>query len=146
MSCRSGIGTTIAFATSSDFTPRIRSYNGVGIEREVFECTHMGSAVSTAYPGLIMREYMPGDLGTPTQMSLGLLWDIDDVPDFPMDDAPEQITITFKIKTSGNTSNATLVFNGFVVSWSADIEYDSLIEGTCTLQPTGDMVATAEAA
>lgn len=73
MVCRSGINTTLSGAVSTDFTPLVRSINGLGIERIVHECTNMSSPVSVGFPNLIMREYAPGDLGTPKQITIGLM-------------------------------------------------------------------------
>lgn len=146
MPARSGIGTTVAFGTSTTYTPEVKSIQGLGLEREVFDATHMGSPVSATYPGLIMREYSPGDLGKPNQLTLGIHFDPDECDVIPIDQEAEQITITWKkVKVGGTlqTTAANMVFDGFVVSWSAgDMNFEGLMEGTVVIQPAGDIVIT----
>ena len=144
--CRSGIGTTISFGTATTYEPKVRSINGLSIEREMFDCTHMGSAESVTYPGLIFREYRPGDLAMAGQLTLGILWDPDEAPDVPINTIPEVITISWKPIFVGGTiqgTPASLVFTGFIISYSTDIDYEGLMEGNVVVQPTGDMVFTA---
>ena len=146
MACRSGIGTTIGFGTNSTYLPLVRSIGGLGIEREKFDCTHMGSPVSANYPGLIMRQFAPGDLGMPSELSVGILFDPDEAPDIPIDAAPEVITITWRPVLVGAVlqgTPATCVFTGFIVSYTTDVEFEGLMEGSIVIQPAGDMVFTA---
>lgn len=146
MACRSGIGTTIAFGTNNTYQPLVRSIGGLGIEREEFDCTHMGSPASVNYPGLIMRQYSPGDLGMASQLTVGILFDPDEAPDIPIDAVPEVITITWRPVVVGGslqTTPATCVFTGYVLSYTTDVEFEGLMEGSIVIRPAGDMVFTA---
>lgn len=146
MGCRSGIGTTFSMATTPAFTTKVRTINGVGFEREVLDCTHLGSPASATYANTIIREFMPGDLATWNQMTLGIFWDPDEVGDYPMDGDTVACTIGFRAVRIAGTPQATpasIVFPGFLVSLNGDINFEGLMEGTVVLQPAGDMVFTA---
>lgn len=146
MPCRSGINTTVTFGTSSGYTPEVKSIDGLGLEREVFDCTHMGSAASVQNPNIIPREYRPGDLATPNQLTLQIHFDPDELLDLPIDGDPEQITITWRrVRIAGvlQATPASLVFDGFVVSWNAgNMNFEGLMEGTVVLQVSGDWTVT----
>lgn len=147
MACRSGIGTTLSGAVSTGFTPLVRSISGLMIEREMFDCTVMTSPQSVAFPGLIMREYAPGDLGAPGQLTVGILSDPDEwaggTASLPIDADPEAWTIEWR-PIGAQTNGATFVWTGFMVSVDfGDINYDGLMEGQAVFQPSGDIVMTA---
>jgi hypothetical protein len=116
-----GMGTTIAFATSS-FTATITNVDGGDITRNVIDKTHLGTTGS--------REKMPGDLVDEGDVTFQFQFDPDVQP--PISGVVESITITFPIP-SGKSTGATLIGTGFISSWSwggVDAEDSSLMMGT----------------
>jgi len=134
---RSGIGTTIVFATST-FTARVKGYSDLSVERNQLDGTHMGSAVSATAPfvGLVFREKCPGTLATVGDLQLDITFDPDDNA-IPIAEAEEVITLTF-LKIGAQVSGATWSFDGFIQKFDAAIPHDGMITGTITLVVNGE--------
>ena len=134
---RSGIGTTIAFATSA-FTARVKGYTDLSVERTTLDGTHMGTAASVAAPftGLHFKEMVPGDLATVGDLQLDIVFDPDENT-VPIAADEEVITITFAT-VGAQTAGATWVFTGFVSKFDAAIPHDGLMTGSITLVVNGE--------
>lgn len=145
MSARTGIGTTITFATSS-FTALVRNYNDLGVDRAILDTTHMGSSVAAStFNGNasgVFREKAPGKLFGVKDMSIDILFDPDTVP--PVDENPEVITLQF-LPDTGQSTGASFSFSGFISEISAAVPYDDLCTATITLAATGEPTWTAGA-
>ena len=134
---RSGIGTSISFATSS-FTARVKGYTDLSVERETLDGTHMGTAASSTAPftGLHFKEMCPGDLATVGDLQLDIVFD-PDANDLPIAAAEEVITLQFTPKGS-DTTGPQWIFTGFVSKFDAAIPHDGMITGTITLVVNGE--------
>ncbi len=134
---RSGIGTSISFATSS-FTARVKGYTDLSVERETLDGTHMGTAASSTAPftGLHFKEMCPGDLATVGDLQLDIIFD-PDANDLPVAAAEEVITLQFTPK-GGDTTGPQWIFNGFVSKFDAAIPHDGMMTGTITLKVNGE--------
>ncbi len=130
-----GTGTTIVFATSS-FSADVLSVNGNDISRADIETTHMGT---TGY-----KTYIPSDLVEGGTVDMEFAFNPNSQP--PVSGAAETITITFPIP-SGGTTGATLVFTGYINSWSFGDTLEEKMTGNATIKVDGvsDPVWTASA-
>jgi len=139
---RSGIGTTIAFATSS-FTARVKGYTDLSVERETLDGTHMGTAASTTSPftGLHFKEMCPGDLATVGDLQLDIVFD-PDANDLPVAAAEEVITLQFTT-VGAQSTGASWVFTGFISKFDAAVPHDGMITGSITLVVNGEPTWTA---
>lgn len=128
-----GTATTITFGTSS-FTAQVMSLNGSDITREDIDVTHMGS---TNY-----MEFQPGNLADGGTIEMEIHFDPDSQP--PILGAAETITITFPLP-SGGIGAATLVFTGYVNSWSWEAPLEEVMTAEITIKVDGktDPVWTA---
>lgn len=120
-----GTGTTIAFASSS-FSAEILSVNGNDISREDIDTTHMGT---TGY-----RTSMPSDLVEGGTIDFEFAFNADEQP--PVQSAAEMITITFPIPST-LTSGATLVFSGYINSWSWTDPLEEKMTANATIKVDG---------
>jgi len=134
-SARSGIGTAITFATSG-FTAQVRNYNDIGIERQILDATHMGSAAGTQFTNLIFRETCPGDLGTVKELNVDIIWNPDEVT-LPIDQDSEVITLQFKAQGT-QTTGAQWIINGYISDFSGAVPYDDIVTGTITIATNGE--------
>jgi hypothetical protein len=121
-----GTGTTIAFGTSG-FTAEVMSVAGNDITREDIEVTNMAS---TNY-----REFIPSKLVDAGSIEMEISFDPNSQP--PIAGAAEVITITFPLPAGGATP-ATLVFSGYVNSWSWTSTMEEKMEGTITIKIDGN--------
>ncbi len=120
-----GTGSTIAFGTSA-FTAEIMNINGNDMfSREDIDTTHMGT---TGY-----RTYMPSDLVEGGTVDFEFAFDPDEQPPIG---AAETITITFPI-AAGNSSGATLVFTGYIKTWSFSDPLEEKMTANATIKVDG---------
>tara|TARA_R110000803_G_scaffold89779_10_gene157054 strand:+ start:1215 stop:1658 length:444 start_codon:yes stop_codon:yes gene_type:complete len=134
---RTGAGTILTGAVSTGFTPKVRNYNGFSYGRESLDCTNMTTVAGTVYTGIIPREYLPGDISTSVEITLDLIFGMEELENVPLDAAAEVWTWQF-LPIGAETTGGTLVWSGFMLSWSLDVQYDNLIEGTATMQMVGE--------
>ncbi len=118
-----GTATTITFGTSA-FTAELLGLSGNDISREDIDITHMGST--------IYREFMPSNLVDGGSVDMEILWDPDDQP--PVEAVAETITITFP---SALANGATLVFTGYVSSWSWGSPLEDKMTANFTMKVDG---------
>ena len=128
-----GTGTSAAFATSS-FTGSIMGITRSGVERPSIPTSHLGTTDD--------HTFMPGDLVDQGSYDFALQFDPDTTP--PIDGAAEVITITFPLP-SGQSTPATAVFTGFVVSRGEEVPLEDLMTASFTVKVTGNVVITASA-
>lgn len=120
-----GTGIAVAFGTSG-FTAELLAVNGNDISRTDIDVTHMGSAT--------YMEFQPSKLLNGGSVDIELGFDPDAQP--PIDQPPETITITFPLP-SGGISPATLVFTGYVNTWSFAVPLEDKMTATATIKIDG---------
>ncbi len=116
-------GSTIIFATL--YFGKITSMSYSGATRPSVDITNFGTSTQ--------REFMPGDLYDPGQLSVTAHFDATQLP--PIGDAAETITINFPTIATGS---AVWEGTGFMIdaSWEAPLE--DVMVGTFTLKFDGD--------
>jgi len=105
----SGHGTTITFASLGSYSLRsvtLHSESGPPID-----ISGLGS--NSGAPGGA-RTYLMPDLTDLTPFTAEILYDTDHQTGLPAFGTTETVTVTFPIRVSGNTTNATLSANAFV--------------------------------
>ena len=139
MAGRHLFGTTITFGTSG-FAALIRTINIPEGERPALDTSHMGTAAGSDHSNCSWRTMIPSDLANWGPMTVTILFDPDLDP--PIDDDAETITITFPL-ASGQTTNATLAFTGFMTRYGGEASYEDVATGEYELTPSGDVTFTA---
>lgn len=143
MSCQSGMGVTIDFATSS-FSAQITGISGGDLIREWYDATHFGSAVGTDFADVRWMEQCPGQLASVSDITVEIIYDMDSLP--PIDQVEEVITIQSPPKV-GQATGARLVFTGGMSQYNgASFGMKDLRRGQFTLKVTGPPEYTAGAA
>ena len=122
-----GHGTTLAFTTTSGWTPDYISITGPGATREVLDSTHLGTTGA--------RSKEPGDLPDWQPFTCEYFFDPDDgYP--PISAAKETVTIT---NPDTSTEACTAFVSGFE---GATRVTDELMRCTLTVQPAGAVTLT----
>lgn len=138
----SGAGVTLAFATTTTFTPSITGISGGELIRDVYDKTHFGSAVGVDHALLRWREQEAGDFGSVNDFIVDMLYNIDTIP--PIDKAPEIITLQCPPKT-GQTTGGKIVFTGFLKEFGGSFVMKDTRRGRFVVCVTGPMEYTAGA-
>ena len=99
----------------------------------------MGTSAGSDHSGASWREKIASDLAEWGNLSVSILFDPDLDP--PVASVAETITITFPLAT-GQMTNATLAFSGFMVSYSGEAPYDDVAEGEYEIAVNGDVTWT----
>ena len=133
-------GITAVFGTSG-FTSEVVDVSWGGIARESHEVSHQG----TAAPGAGKfgnREFIPGDLSDPGELSLELHFDADQEP--PIDAVAETLTITWP-KAAADATAATWAASVFVTSFDVGASLDEVMTASMTVKVTGNVTMVAAA-
>ena len=138
MGARHDFGTTITFGTSG-YSGQIRRITVPTATRPALDTSHMGASAGSDHSGVYWRTMIPSDLAQWEAMTVSILFDIDIDP--PVDQDPETITITLPLQT-GQTTNATLVFTGFMTRYGGELLYDDISEGEYEVTISGDVTWT----
>ena len=139
---RSGISTTLAGATSTGFTPKVRSFSGMSYGVDTFDTTNMSSTVGTEYVNVVPREFIAADISTAVQITVNILIDPDYMDTVPLAAAVEAWTFQFAA-VGAQTTGASLVWSGTILSFDmGDVSYDALMEGSVMMQMSGEPVFT----
>lgn len=124
-----GNTSTIAFGTTSGFTPDVTIIGGLEQSREALEDTLLSTTGE--------KTYIPDDLIEPGQLTCTYYYNQSETAFAPIGAAAETITITFPLK-SGEGTAATLAGTGFLVNHkSADLQNGELMMGEFTVQFDG---------
>ena len=122
-----GTGTQVTFATSG-FAAELLSVNGQDIARDEIETSHMGTV---GY-----KTFMPADLIDPGAVDLEFAFDPDERP--PVEQPPEQITITFPVPP-GKSNGARVQGIGFISQWSWGAEVGAKMTGSAKIKWSGSL-------
>jgi hypothetical protein len=126
-----GDGASITFGTTA-FTGSFKTLQHTGVSRTPVDITHLGSTNA--------KEFMPGDLYDPGEISGTLSYNPDAQP--PITNAAETITITFPVPT-GSNNGATMACSGFVTQFDEPtLENDSEMIANITIKLTGQITWT----
>ena len=128
-------GMTLAFTTSS-WTADIISYSQDGETADDVETSDLSTTTD--------RTFEPGVLIDGGTFTFGLHFDTEEarLATGQLDEA----TVTFPIATSGNTTNATEVFDCYINNFSKTGGINELINGSVTLKVSGSVAFTPESA
>lgn len=124
-------GLTITMASS--FFAKIRVVNVSGISRAAIDTTHAGSSNGDA-------THIPSDIVDWGTIQIEGLLDHNTEP--PIDDAPENVTITFPLAT-GETGAATWAVSGFLTDYNSGLPYNDVATFTATVKCTGPITFTS---
>lgn len=123
--------TTLGFATSTGFTPKITNIKIAGIGREAIECSNHASSG--------WREFKPGDLKDPGEIEFDFYVNPDEQP--PHAAVPEVITVSFPLQT-GQVTRASVAGSGFVTKWDEESPLEEMITGKGRIKYTGALTFT----
>ncbi len=139
MSAEIGTGITVAFGTSTGFTPRIMGVIFSAISRPVIPDHDTSSSHMDKVPGKVE------DWGS---VDIEYLQDQDDIEGtggVPITTDPETVTFTYPLK-SGQATAAKVAGSGFVSNFTFPAPFEDRALGTFTLTWAGKPVHTAGAA
>jgi len=135
MAIDQGNGATFTFATSA-FTANITEMSADGETREDIDTSHLGTT--------LYRTFVPGDLSDGGTYTLTIQFDPEDLADIPRKGANETMTLTYAISDSGNTTNGTVEFDGYVNSVSNTVEVNALMMADLVIKVAGTPTFTNE--
>ena len=140
MAVGTGHGATIAFTTSSTFTPLIVSIDGAEESRPRLDTSHLGTTN--------VRTFIPGDLRELSTFTVTVLADPATAADMnvPFVATPETITITLGKTVAASSSGATYAGTGFITGRTLpSVVTDSLLTYTFDISWASQPTFTAEA-
>ncbi len=123
-----GTGATIAFTTTSGYTPQILDITHNDISRVVIDTSHMGLTAGSE------RTKIPGDLFDAGDLDVEILFDPSAQP--PITIAPETITLTFPLE-AGKAVAAKVVGTGWVSNWRFGVPFEDRMTATFTITWNG---------
>ena len=124
---------TISFGTSG-FTADFTFLGGAERTRESLEDSHLGT--------LVQKTFQPEELFDPGESAIRFWWDQSFATFPPIDQPPEEVTITYPLK-EGETTAGILAGTAFLTRDKAgDMENGTLMEGEGTLKWDGKTQAT----
>lgn len=134
-----GTGTTIAFGTSSiALSVKDISWGSLG-GREKVDVSDLGSSN--------FKEFITTSLNDPGEITLECNYDPDVDPTTALTTASETITVTFPIRTTGNTTNGTWVAAGAMATYDVSgINNDDASKVSVTVNVLGAPTITTESA
>lgn len=135
MSIDQGSGATFTFGTSS-FTANIVDISQDSETRDDIDTSHLGT---TSY-----MTFDPADLSDGGTYTLKIQFDPENLASIPRKAATETMTLTYAISNSGNASNGTAVFVGYVNSVSGTIAVNELLESDLQIKVAGTPTFTSE--
>lgn len=135
---QTGMSVTIEFE-DSQFEAQVTGIGGGELVREFYDATHFGSPAGTDHNDIQWMEQSPADLGSVNDITVEMLWDLDELP--PIDQPIEQITITAPPKV-GQVSGATLVFDGGMKQWGGTFAMRDRRRGSFIIAVSGAMEFT----
>lgn len=125
-----GHGTTIAFATTTGFTPAVLEIELPEFAREALEDTVLNQTGGK-------KTYIPDDLYDPGETRVRFQWDQSAGTFPPISAAAESITVTFGLK-SGESTAATLAGTGFLInSGGVSVVQGEIMEGEFVIKWDG---------
>lgn len=122
MAADNGTGATIAFGTTTTYTPLVRSIDFDGIERVAIRTSSLGTTTA--------HTYIPGDLYDGGEVTLEVLHDESEAHLVPILGAAENITITFP-------GGDTYAFSGFVTRYNVHIGLEEEMTAGLVLKVAG---------
>jgi len=133
-----GTGTTVGFGTSAiNLSVFDISWSGIG-QREKVEVSDLSSTQ--------WREFISTVLNNPGTITLECNYDPDIDPTTALNTKSEAITITWPIRTTGNSTNGTWVANGFMASYEpSGVNNDDKATVSVIVEILGAITVTAEA-
>lgn len=135
---QTGMGVTIDFYDSA-FSAQITGISGGELVRDFYDATHFESPVGTDFADLRWMEQSPSDMGSVNDITVEMLWDVDELP--PIDQPIEQITLQCPPKT-GQSTGCALVFDGGMKQWGGSFQMRDRRRGTFILAVSGPMEFT----
>ena len=138
MSGEIGTGVTIAFATTTTFTPRIMGIIFSGVSRPVIPDHDTSSTHMDKVPGKVE------DWGSVDIEYLQDQQDIEGAGGVPITVDPESVTFSWPL-LAGHSTPATLIGSGFVNNFTFPAPFEDRQLGTFTLTWAGKPVHTAGA-
>ena len=115
-----GTGTTIAFGTSTSFTPQVIAFGQMASwERPAIETSHMGT---TSW-----HSFLPGELVDPGECQMTIAFAPGTIP--PITAAPETITI--------GGFGGTISGSGFITSYTPGAPLEDRMTADITIKWTG---------
>lgn len=124
-------GTTVVFADSG-FTGHLLDVSWDGIERVSVDTSHLSTVG--------FREFIPGDLTDPGEISLELAFDPDDSP--PFNGAKEVVTVTFPLFALATP--AKWVAEGFMRTFSLGAPLEEKMTASTAVKMSAGIAITPE--
>jgi hypothetical protein len=132
-----GTGTTITFGTSG-YSANILSVSWDGIERQMFDSSHMG----TAAPGANKfgnKTFIASKLSDPGTLTLEVHHNPQTNP--PVDGAFETVTVTWP-QVSGDSTAASWAGSGAIQSYRVNDPHDGIMSATMVVKFSGNVTMT----
>lgn len=135
---QTGMGVTISFYTTL-FDACITGISGGELVREFYDATCFDSPAGTDHNDIQWMEQSPADLASVNDITVEMLWDLDEIP--PIDQPMETITIQCPPK-AGESTGAKLVFTGGMKQWGGSFQMRDRRRGSFILAVSGPMEFT----